>query len=167
MLRLGALLVLAVVQCDCDRGPRQAASMESRTPAAAAIPVSSGADPGADAGGAVENAGAQARTRTAAERALALALAGDDGGVFWLPAPNEERTGILSDDVLLLPEGAFITHIHERPGVAGRWRLSGDTLLFDFGGGTKNLAITSVRVRKRELQGLVDGRPVVLRRADP
>jgi hypothetical protein len=131
------------------------------------MPGSSGVDPGVNARGVVQDAGAQARTRTAAERALALALAGDDAGVFWLPAPDDERTGILSEDVLLLPEGDFVTHIHEHPGVGGRWRLSGDTLVLDFGGGLKDLSITSVRVRKRELQGLVDGHPVVLRRAEP
>jgi hypothetical protein len=107
---------------------------------------------------------------TASERALAIALAGSGSerllGRFWIPR-DEGVTPLLVDDVLLDPDGRFTNHIHEHPGLVGRWRVEGDTLTFYDQQDVELIVIKSVRVSTRTLYGYVDGRPARFRRVDP
>jgi hypothetical protein len=93
---------------------------------------------------------------------LVRLLAGEgDDGVFWVA---ERGDPLLADDVLIMPDGHYITHLHERPASSGKWWVTGDALILDHWLGDQVLTVMSLDVDETRLRGVVRGKPVVLRR---
>lgn len=89
----------------------------------------------------------------------ALAGAGTSG-VFWIP----EKGDFPDADLLLLPDGRYFTHQHDRPASAGTWRMNGDTLTLDGWMGDEQYEISDVHIDGHELRGSAGGVKLVLRR---
>jgi hypothetical protein len=105
-----------------------------------------------------------ASTPSPAPPALLRALAGkDDWGLAWIPVKGQ----FLFDDLVLHPDGTYDTHLHERPGSFGHWRVDGDTLTLDAWLGDGEFVVRGLRVDGRRLQGGSSDGPLVMRRFDP
>lgn len=81
--------------------------------------------------------------------------------MFWKPEKGE----FSDEDLLVYPNGEYITHLHDRPASSGRWSLRGDTLTLDHWLGDRTFVIRGLRIDGDELRGSAEGAPLVMRRA--
>jgi ferredoxin len=89
------------------------------------------------------------------------ALAGKGtGGVFWIPVKGD----FPFEDLMLLRDGHYFTHLHEHPASSGTWRMDGDTLTLDAWMGDGQYVLRAVHVDAHELRGLTGSTPIVLHR---
>jgi hypothetical protein len=88
-------------------------------------------------------------------------LAGDETTVvFWLPVKGD----FPFEDLLLSRDGSYVTHLHQRPGSIGTWRMEGDTITLDGWMGDEQYEIRDVHVDGHELRGVAEGKELVMRR---
>ncbi len=85
------------------------------------------------------------------------ALAAPRSGTIWVLVSG----AFDYEDVLLLPDGTYITHLHHHPGASGSWALSGATLTLESYGGDGALRIEGVAVHGGLLTGTADGEKLV------
>jgi hypothetical protein len=89
------------------------------------------------------------------------ALAGEgERGIFWIPVKGD----FPFEDLLLLRDGHYFTHLHDHPAAVGTWRMDGAALTLDGWMGDDPYVIDEVRVGAHELRGVAGGTPIVLRR---
>ncbi|HXK17936.1 MAG TPA: hypothetical protein VNG33_09045 [Polyangiaceae bacterium] len=101
----------------------------------------------------------------APDGALARALAGRTGtpGIFWMAKIG----GFLDEDLLLMPDGTYITHLHQHPGSAGEWSLEGDVLTLHGWLGDRTFVVRSLRIQGNELRGVGEDGPLVMKKHAP
>jgi hypothetical protein len=100
--------------------------------------------------------------RPVATRSAALEmLAGAGEGEFWMPV----RGAFPDDDLLLTPDGKFLTHLHQRPSSMGTFQLEGTTLTLHGWMGDGDWVVTSMYVHGATLEGVAEGKPLVMRRS--
>ena len=105
-------------------------------------------------------------------------LAGEGDGIFWIPV----KGAFPDEDLLLLPDGSYITHLHDRPSSAGMWRLEEKRLILEGFMGSGTWIVESVRLKSSgqgkvvngskggsqvELHGHAEGEALVMRQLDP
>ncbi len=94
---------------------------------------------------------------SAAASDLRSSLTGtDEGGRFWIPTARAQ--GFDDADLLLTPDGRYVTHLHDRPSSAGPFSLDGDTLTLHQWSGDATLVMRELRLEGSVLRAKgVDG----------
>jgi hypothetical protein len=106
--------------------------------------------------------GACARRTPPPPEDLARAFAGKgEDGYFWLPTVNDHFP---EEDLLAMPNGTYITHLHERPNSSGRWSIVGDVLTLDGWYGEGPFVLQSLRIQGDDLTATSTGGAIFMQR---
>jgi len=153
-LLLGAALLGACRGCPSTTAGEAKDGGASPSPSDVASAPADAVAPTIDASASPVDAGATSR-------ALADALAGtSDDGVFWIPVSG----AFIDEDLLLEPDGRYVTHLHERPASSGTYTVIGDTLTLEGYLGDGRFVVEHVTVRDGVLRGVAEGAPLVMKR---
>jgi len=160
-LPAGEIMVCVLLVAACARMPSGAIVADSSEPPR----TDASPEPAVTAVDAREPDALAGDASKAPDGALARALAGRMGtlGIFWIP----KNDGFLDEDLLLMPDGTYITHLHQHPGSAGEWSLDRDVLTLHGWLGDRTFVIRSLRIRGNELRGVGDDGPLVMKKHAP
>lgn len=77
----------------------------------------------------------------------------NDEGLFWLPVRGQETFG--DEDLLLFADGRYLTHLHERPASAGRFRFEQNRLTLEHWLGDRTLVLEDLQLEEGRMRGRI------------